>query len=263
MYDFSLTLQIKKGQRERKDVVTGFGEWYVPVEVLWQPLALQKTSPLSHSHLTGIGVGVEVDRCVIDRGLWDIRMGGGGCHSGWRGGVRWGGRGIRGGEGGAARAGPGKWVGRSRVWGSGARLQWKRWLGWLRGGSWRESGRRRGNGGYFGGVRGGRSCDQAAAPPKRPGCLVVRRTGLTRRLGVCGARGGVGDWNRLNDFLRFVLDEGADTQHAHTKKKKKKIHNQLMRVNQHSRQHCTTITSKSTVFSHCWMNESHACAIQV
>lgn len=67
---------------------TGFDGWYLPIEVLRQPLALQKTSSLAHSHLTSIGVGVEVDGCVIDGGLWDIRIGGGGCNSGWRGGIR-------------------------------------------------------------------------------------------------------------------------------------------------------------------------------
>lgn len=67
---------------------TGVDEWYLPIEVLRQSLALQKASPLSQSHLASIGVGVEVDRCVIDGGLWDIRIGGGGCHSGRGGGVR-------------------------------------------------------------------------------------------------------------------------------------------------------------------------------
>lgn len=62
---------------------------YVPVELLGQPVTLKDTSSLPHSHLTCVGIGVEVDRCVIDRGLWDIRLGGGGgCHSGWRGGIR-------------------------------------------------------------------------------------------------------------------------------------------------------------------------------
>lgn len=204
---------------KRKHMGTGFDEWYLPIEVLRQPLALQKTSSLAHSHLTSIGVGVEVDGCVIDGGLWDIRIGGGGCHSGWRGGIRWGGRGIGGGEGGATRAGPGKWVGWSRVWGSGARPQRKRRLWRLRWGSWCESGWCGGNGGYFGGIWGRRRSDHTAAPPKRPGCLVVCRAGLSRWLGVCGAWGRVSDWDRLNDFLRFVLDKGGDTQHAHTKKK--------------------------------------------
>lgn len=84
----------------------------------------------------------------------------------------------------------------------------------MRGGGRRESGRFGGNGGYFGGSRGGRS---AAVPSERPGCLVVCRSGLRRRLGVRGAWGGVSDWDRLNDFLRFVLDKkGGDTQRAHT-----------------------------------------------
>lgn len=63
-----------------------WSEWrrrYVPVELLRQP------PPLPHSHLTNVGIGVEVDRGVIDRGLWDVRLGGGGGgHSGWRGRIR-------------------------------------------------------------------------------------------------------------------------------------------------------------------------------
>lgn len=86
-------------------IVPVLGDWYLPIELLRQPLALQKTPSLSHSHLTSIGRGVQVDGCVIDGGLWDIRIGGGGCHSRWGGGVRRGGRGVRGGEGGATRTG--------------------------------------------------------------------------------------------------------------------------------------------------------------
>lgn len=130
--------------------------WYVPVELLRQPVTLKETSSLAHSHLTGVSVGVEVDRCVIDRGLWDIRLGGGrGCHPGWGGGIRWGGGrggGIQGCEGGAARAGFGG--GRSRIWGSRAGSQRKGRLWRLRWGSWCESRRRGGNGGYFRGFRG-------------------------------------------------------------------------------------------------------------
>lgn len=37
------------------------------------------------------------------------------------------------------------------------------------------------------------------------------------------------DWDRLNDFLRFVLDGGEDRQHAQT------AHKKLMHVNQHSK----------------------------
>lgn len=212
---FSFTLHIKKWQCKRKHMANGFDGWYLPIEVLWQALALQKTSSLAHSHLTSIRVGVEVDGCVIDGGLWDIRIGGGGRHFGWRG-VGCGGRGIRGGESGATRAGSGSGVGWSWVWGSGARLQRKWRLWWLRRGSRRESRWCRGNVGYFGGLRGRRSRDRTAAPPKRPGCLVVSRSGLTRWLGVCSAWGRVSDWDRLNDFLRFVLDKGENTQHART-----------------------------------------------
>lgn len=68
-----------------------------------------------------------------------------------------------------------------------------------------------GNGRYFGSARG-----PAAARPERPSCLVVGRGGLTQWLGVRGARGGVSDRDGLNDFLRFVLDEGEDKQHAQT-----------------------------------------------
>lgn len=235
----ALLLWFKKGQCKRNHMLTGFDEWYLPVEVLWQPLALQKTSPLSQSHLTSIIVGVEVDGCVIDGRLWDIRLRGWDCHSGWRGGVRWWGRGVRGGEGGAPRNGPGNWVG---VWSSWARPQRKWRLWWLRGGSWRESGWCGGNGGYFGGIRGGRSRDHTAARAKRPGCLIVCRIGLTRWLGVCAAWGRVSDWDGLNDFLWLVLDEGGDTQHAHTHTQKPK--NQLMHVNRHSQKHHTAISLK-------------------
>lgn len=71
-----------------------WSEWrrrrrYVPVELLRQPVTLKETPSLPQSHLTSVGIGVEVDRCVIDRGLWDIRLGGGGGgHSGWRGRIR-------------------------------------------------------------------------------------------------------------------------------------------------------------------------------
>lgn len=70
-----------------------WSEWrrrrYVPVELLRQPVTLTETPSLPHCHLRSVGIGVEVDRCVIDRGLWDIRLGGrGGCPSGWRGGIR-------------------------------------------------------------------------------------------------------------------------------------------------------------------------------
>lgn len=40
-------------------------------------MTLKETSSLAHSHLTGVSVGVEVDRRVINRGLWDIGLGGG------------------------------------------------------------------------------------------------------------------------------------------------------------------------------------------
>jgi len=208
---------------ERTHMVTGSDDWYLPIEGLRQPLALQKAAPLPNDRLASIGVGVEVDRCVIDGGLWDIRMGGGGCHSSWRRGVRWGGRCRRGREGVASGAGPGNRVGGRGVRGGKARLQQKRRLRWLRGASGLESGGLWGNGG---GSRGG-SCDHAAVPPERPGGLVVRSTGLTWRLGVCSARGRVSDWDGLNDFLRFVLDQCGETHSMQIQQ----IHNKHMQVN--------------------------------
>lgn len=52
-------------------------------------MTLKEASSLAQSHLAGVSVGVEVDRRVIDRGLRDIRLGGGGDRPlGWRGGIR-------------------------------------------------------------------------------------------------------------------------------------------------------------------------------
>lgn len=183
--------------------------------MLREALALQEASPLPQGHLASVVGGVEVDGGVIDGGLRDIRVGGGGGrHSGWRGGIGRGGGGggrggVRGGEGGGAGAGLG-------AGGGGARPQRKRGLRRLGRSGWRESGRRRGDGGYFGGFWCGGSGDGAAAPAaKRPGCLVVGRSGLGGRAGVCAARGGVSDGDGLDDFLRFVLGQSDDTRGMH------------------------------------------------
>lgn len=53
---------------------------------------------------------------------------------------------------------------------------------------------------------------------------------MARWLGVCGACGGVSDWHRFYDFLRFTL---VETHNMH--KPEKKIKNQLMHENQHSK----------------------------